>query len=388
MSTFFSETAAAWLCLAAVVGGTILCKVQSRPGQQGKKVVCLAGLWGGACLLCLSLFWGFILFSLACFLTYHYLSGQALLPVDQKAILITGGDTGFGHALCKYLDELGFTVFAGVLDERGPGAEDLRRTCSTRLCVLQLDITVPEQIKDAHSKVVAKVQQRGLWAVINNAGIFGFPADGELIPMTEYKRCMAVNFFGAVEVTKAFLPLLRKSKGRLVNISSMAGGVPMERLAAYASSKAALTMFSAVMRQELSMWGVKVSIIQPGGFRTNISGTSDMWDKLEKNILEHVTPEVQEDYGQEYILKLRNYFQFVNLRSNPDISPVLLDVQHAVSAKSPLAFYTPGKESFLFLCFASLSPTGFFDYCIKKLSKSIKTTPRALRTASCKNRAM
>lgn len=72
-----------------------------------------------------------------------------------------GGDTGFGHALCKYLDELGFTVFAGVLDERGPGAEDLRRTCSTRLCVLQLDITIPEQIKDAHSKVVAKVQQRG-----------------------------------------------------------------------------------------------------------------------------------------------------------------------------------------------------------------------------------
>lgn len=59
--------------------------------------------------------------------------------------------------------------------------------------------------------------------MVNNAGILGFPIDGELIPMTQYKRCMAVNFFGAVEVTKAFLPLLRKSKGRLVNISSMAG---------------------------------------------------------------------------------------------------------------------------------------------------------------------
>lgn len=59
--------------------------------------------------------------------------------------------------------------------------------------------------------------------MVNNAGIIGLPADGELIPMTEYKKCMAVNFFGAVEVTKAFLPLLRKSKGRLVNISSMAG---------------------------------------------------------------------------------------------------------------------------------------------------------------------
>lgn len=59
--------------------------------------------------------------------------------------------------------------------------------------------------------------------MVNNAGIFHFPVDGELIPMTSYRKCMAVNFFGAVEVTKAFLPLLRKSKGRLVNICSMGG---------------------------------------------------------------------------------------------------------------------------------------------------------------------
>lgn len=63
----------------------------------------------------------------------------------------------------------------------------------------------------------------GLWALVNNAGIFHFPIDGELIPMTSYRKCMAVNFFGAVEVTKVFLPLLRKSKGRLVNVSSMGG---------------------------------------------------------------------------------------------------------------------------------------------------------------------
>lgn len=63
----------------------------------------------------------------------------------------------------------------------------------------------------------------GLWAVVNNAGVFQLPIDGELIPMIHYRRCMAVNFFGAVEVTKVFLPLLRKSKGRLVNVSSMGG---------------------------------------------------------------------------------------------------------------------------------------------------------------------
>ncbi|PNI45686.1 HSD17B2 isoform 4, partial [Pan troglodytes] len=150
-------------------------------------------------------------------------SGQELLPVDQKAVLVTGGDCGLGHALCKYLDELGFTVFAGVLNENGPGAEELQRTCSPRLSVLQMDITKPVQIKDAYSKVAAMLQDRGLWAVINNAGVLGFPTDGELLLMTDYKQCMAVNFFGTVEVTKTFLPLLRKSKGRLVNVSSMGG---------------------------------------------------------------------------------------------------------------------------------------------------------------------
>lgn len=90
MSTVFSETA--WLCLAvtAALGGLVLYKFKKRPGQVGRTVFCLAGFCGGAYLLSLSLFWGLILFSLSCFLVYIYLSGQELLPVDQKAVLITG----------------------------------------------------------------------------------------------------------------------------------------------------------------------------------------------------------------------------------------------------------------------------------------------------------
>ncbi|XP_045237483.1 17-beta-hydroxysteroid dehydrogenase type 2 isoform X2 [Macaca fascicularis] len=269
MTTFFSDTT--WICLAVptVLCGTVFCKYKKSSGQLWNWMVCLAGLCA-VCLLILSPFWGLILFSLSCFLMYTYLSGQELLPVDQKAVLVTGGDCGLGHALCKYLDELGFTVFAGVLNENGPGAEELRRTCSPRLSVLQMDVTKPVQIKDAYSKVAAMLQDRGLWAVVNNAGVLGFPSDGELLPMTDYKQCMAVNFFGTVEVTKTFLPLLRKSKGRLVNVSSMGGGAPMAKLASYGSSKAAVTMFSSVMRIELSKWGIKVVSIQPGGFRTKL----------------------------------------------------------------------------------------------------------------------
>ncbi|XP_016053404.1 PREDICTED: estradiol 17-beta-dehydrogenase 2 [Miniopterus natalensis] len=366
MSPFSSE--AAWLCLAvtAALGGLVLCKLNKSPGPVGKKVACLGGLWGGACLLSLPLFWALILFSLSCVLLYIHLSGQELLPVDQKAVLITGGDTGIGHALSKYLDQLGFTVFAGVLNENGSGAEELRRTCSKRFSVLQLDVTNSQQIKEAYSKVVQKVQNRGLWAVVNNAGILGLPTDGELIPMAHYKRCMDVNFFGAVEVTKAFLPLLRKSKGRLVNISSIGGVVPLLKMAAYGSSKAALAMFSAVMRQELSKWEVKVSTIHPGGFKTNIVGTSELQDKLEKDILDHLTPDVQEDYGQEYILAQKKFFNLINYQSS-DLSPVLQDIRHAISAKSPFTFYTPGPGAYLWFCLVSFSPTGIFDYFNKKI---------------------
>ncbi|XP_073164152.1 17-beta-hydroxysteroid dehydrogenase type 2 isoform X3 [Lepidochelys kempii] len=220
------------------------------------------------CFVTLKSYVGLILFSMACLICYIYLPVQTMLPVDNKAVLITGSDSGIGHALAKYFDSLGFVVFASVLNKKGPGAEELKRSCSQRLCILQLDITSSSQIKEAYLNISEMVQNTGLWGVVNNAGILGFTADGELLPMSVYKQCMDVNFFGHVEVTKMFLPLLRKSKGRLINISSMAGGIPMPRFAAYGASKAALSMFSGVMRQELAKWGIKVAAVHPAGFRT------------------------------------------------------------------------------------------------------------------------
>lgn len=381
MSPFSSESA--WLCLTAtaVLGGMLLCKSWSS-GQLRSQAVYLAGLWGGACLLSLSLLCGLFLLSVSCFfLLYVNSSDQDLLPVDQKAVLVTGADSGFGHALAKHLDKLGFTVFAGVLDKEGPGAEELRKNCSERLSVLQMDVTKPEQIKDAHSKVTEKIQDRGLWAVVNNAGILHFPIDGELLPMTTYRKCMAVNFFGVVEVTKVFLPLLRKSKGRLVNVSSMGATVPFQMLAAYASTKAAVSMFSTVIRQELAKWGVKVVTILPGGFQTNITGSEDSWDKMEKEILDHFSKEIQENYGQEYVHKQKLALPNMREQSSPDITPVLQDIQNAICARNPSSFYSPGRMTYLWICFATYSPTSLLDYISKNYFHP-NLMPRALRTAS------
>ncbi|KFQ08252.1 Estradiol 17-beta-dehydrogenase 2, partial [Leptosomus discolor] len=282
-------------------------------------------------------------------------------------LMLSGSDTGIGHALAKYLDNLGFVVFAGVLNKDGPGAEELRQTCSPRLSVLQLDITNATQVKEAYLKVSEKMQNTGLWGLVNNAGILGFPADGELLPMSMYRQCMEVNFFGAVEVSKTFLPLLRKSQGRLVNMSSMAGGIPLPRYAAYGASKAALTMFSGVMRQELSKWGIKVAAIHPSGFQTGIQGTSDLWDKQEKDLMENLPADTRQDYGEDYLLGLKSYLVHIPAYCAADLSPVLSAVLHALLAKRPQGLYTPGKGAYLLLCIFCHFPLWFYDFFISKM---------------------
>lgn len=311
--------------------------------------------------------------------------GLGQTDFSRVFLILSGSDTGIGHALAKYLDNLGFVVFAGVLNKDGPGAEDLRQTCSQRLSLLQLDVTNPTQVKEAYLQVSEKVQNTGLWGVVNNAGILGFPADGELLPMSVYRQCMEVNFFGAVEVSKTFLPLLRKSQGRLVNMSSMAGGIPLPRYAAYGASKAALSMFSGVMRQELSKWGIKVAAIHPSGFRTGIQGTSELWVKQEKELVEHLPADVRQDYGEDYLLGLKSYLPQIPAYCDADLSPVLSSILHALLARRPHSLYTPGRGAYALLCIFCYFPLWLYDFFISKLM-SVESVPRALRTLEAENK--
>uniref|UniRef100_A0A3Q1ECH6 Hydroxysteroid (17-beta) dehydrogenase 2 n=1 Tax=Acanthochromis polyacanthus TaxID=80966 RepID=A0A3Q1ECH6_9TELE len=100
-----------------------------------------------------------------------------------------------------------------------------------------------------------------------------------------FRRCMDINFLSAVSMCQHFLPLLRRARGRIINMSSLAGGsVPMPLFGAYGASKAALKVFSEVMRQELAPWGVMVSVIQPAGFRTS-EFYCQIWVRNSKNLL-------------------------------------------------------------------------------------------------------
>ncbi|XP_078612634.1 D-beta-hydroxybutyrate dehydrogenase, mitochondrial-like isoform X2 [Branchiostoma floridae x Branchiostoma japonicum] len=219
-----------------------------------------------------------------------------------KAVFITGCDSGFGFRLAKRLDSLGFTVFAGCLlaDSGGEGSKKLRAECSSRLSTVQIDVNDDGQVQAAVRQIRDNLPIEGLYALVNNAGVWQ-PGEIEWVNMAAYRRVMEVNTFGTVRVTKAFLPLIRRAKGRVVNVSS-AGGLHAGPFAgAYSMTKASVEFFSDALRHEMHKWGVKVVIVEPASFgrATNIVSPA-VFDNFVDDLRNNVEDVVKEDYGMEY----------------------------------------------------------------------------------------
>ncbi|GFY46030.1 estradiol 17-beta-dehydrogenase 2 [Trichonephila inaurata madagascariensis] len=144
------------------------------------------------------------------------------LSPENKAVFITGCDSGFGYYLAKQLDRKGYHVFAGCLSPDTGNAMELKRECSQRLRLVHVDVARDESVHNAKEHIENKLGDCELWAIINNAGVFkGLSV--EFSKMSDYQDTLQVNALGQVRVTRAFLPLLRKSKGRIVNVNSLAG---------------------------------------------------------------------------------------------------------------------------------------------------------------------
>ncbi|XP_040185521.1 17-beta-hydroxysteroid dehydrogenase type 2 [Rana temporaria] len=375
---------ALYLGLGALFSGLSLHKIRKNEVKVQDASLCVLPallLLEAFCYLVLPAGPGLSVFFVACVFYYMALPVRRMLPAAGKSVLVTGCDSGLGHALAKHLDKQGLLVFAGVLNRNGPGAEELRRDCSPNLCLIQLDVTNCEEVAAAYCEVSGRVKDTGLWAIVHNAGVLLYVADGELLPMNVYKKCMEVNFIGVVQVTKMFMPLLRKAKGRLVTISSMAGLNPIPGFAAYAASKAAVTMFCAVMRQDLFKWGVKVSSIHPGSFKTNIFGSRDLCSIQAQNLLENLKPDVRDEYGEDYLDTLKDLHQKMLTSSSSDISPVLEDAHHALLAQRPYSTYTPGRLAYLIPLIFRCSPIWVYDTFAKLIFPGHHTIlPRSLRT--------
>ena len=183
----------------------------------------------------------------------------------QKAVLITGASTGIGRFSTEQLAAEGYFVYAGARKARD--IEALNRI--DNVMAVQLDVTVQEEI-DAAVKLI-EAEGRGLWGVVNNAGI------NILDPLIEaqeadLKFLFDVNVYGVFRITKAFAPMIIESEGRIVNISSIAGvlsgGLPAYGM--YMMSKHAVEAYTDQLAFEMAGFGVKVSAIEPGNFSSAI----------------------------------------------------------------------------------------------------------------------
>jgi NAD(P)-dependent dehydrogenase (short-subunit alcohol dehydrogenase family) len=181
-----------------------------------------------------------------------------------QAVLVTGASTGIGFACSKMLAKNGFRVFACVRKE-----EDFAVLVkeSSNIVPIICDVTRADQINDA----VMRISNESFvqFHLVNNAGI-AIPGPIETLTVNDFRLQFEVNFFGVIAVTQAFLPMLKKTRGRIVNISSVSGLSSSPFLAAYSASKFALEAFSDSLRWELGPCGVKVIIVEPGPIATPI----------------------------------------------------------------------------------------------------------------------
>ncbi|KAI1891414.1 hypothetical protein AGOR_G00143580 [Albula goreensis] len=270
---------------------------------------------------------------------------RGTVKVHGKAVLVTGCDSGFGFVLAKHLHELGFSIFAGcrLKDEMGEGSRGLEMLHSDRMKVLQLDVLSDQQVARAVEFVGANLEdpEKGLWAVVNSAEVCTF-GEVEFVGMETYKHLSEVNLWGTVRVTKALLPLIRRAKGRVVNVSSMFGRMGGRLHSPYCVSKYGVEAFSDCLRYEMKPWGVKVIVIEPGNFvEPGNPMTRDIMDATANKRWQEAGPRVQEDYGktrfEQHISTMRSYCSY----GQKDTTPFLNDVTDAVRSCRPFARYCP-----------------------------------------------
>jgi NAD(P)-dependent dehydrogenase (short-subunit alcohol dehydrogenase family) len=196
----------------------------------------------------------------------------------MRTALVTGASSGIGAACARRLAAAGWRVFAGVRRE-GDAPANTRE--------ILLDVTSEGQIGAAAQQISE------LDALVNNAGIaIAMPL--EFLPLDELRRQLEVNVVGQVAVTQAFLPQLRRSRGRIVFVGSIAGKSALPFLGPYAASKHALEAIADTLRVELRPFGVAVSLVEPGTIKTPIWAKSA---ELADSLVNGAPPELRGLYG-------------------------------------------------------------------------------------------
>jgi NAD(P)-dependent dehydrogenase (short-subunit alcohol dehydrogenase family) len=185
--------------------------------------------------------------------------------MEKKVWMITGCSSGFGYAIAEAAIKANYAVVATARNT--DSLQQLLQRGHSDVLLSRLDVTDPESIKQATNQAIEAFGK--IDVLINNAG-YGYYDIFEELDILEIKNEMEVNLYGAIRMMQAVLPHMRRRRsGTIINISSIAGSVGTPGRSAYSASKFALSGISECVAAEVKDFGIRISIIEPGAFRTN-----------------------------------------------------------------------------------------------------------------------
>jgi len=237
---------------------------------------------------------------------------------------------------------LGMRVFACCYTDAG--AKKLKAEASSNLTTLPLDVTKSDSIAGA-VEIVRKQCPEGIWGLINNAGIVEVsPAD--CCVMSSYRRVMDVNFFGVIESASGFMPLIKRQKGRVVNVASIAGFLAPPGFGPYSGSKFAVEAYSDALRRELLPFEVDVVVIEPSFMATPLLDM-ERNSQLQERSWATLPESYREEYGEQWILGQREEMKHAfGTASSPEM--VVDYMEDALLNKYVPQRYTMGSLVWLF----------------------------------------
>ncbi len=285
--------------------------------------------------------------------------------MDKKVVIITGTSSGIGLETAILLAERGFRVYATMRDlsRRDKLDSEVARR-NVHLNLLQLDVTERRSICSAVETVIA--ESGGIYALVNNAGLYlrGYFED---IAEEEARQVFETNVFGTMEVTRAVLPHMRRArKGRILTVTSVAGRSGALTASVYCSSKFALEGFCESLTQEVTPWGIHVSIIEPAILK------SDRW------ATDHCSARKALSAKSAYYTWYGEAKKLMDMvaRSSPTSSlDVAKAIYRALNARRPRLRYMVGSRAKLMFALrryvpGSLIERAYFNESIRRVTRS------------------
>jgi NAD(P)-dependent dehydrogenase (short-subunit alcohol dehydrogenase family) len=270
-------------------------------------------------------------------------------------VLVTGAARGIGRATTLRLAAGGWDVIAGV--RRADDEEPLVRAQPGRITPVTLDITNADHLAALDAALPATLD-----AVVNNAGVV-VAGPIEAVPLSELRRQLEVNVVGQAAVTQAVLPRLRRSRGRLVFVSSVNGRVATPLFGPYSASKFALEGMADALRMELVPWGVRVVVVEPGLTDT------DLWRHADEEVNDAVAS-LSPAHRVLYAKHIAGFRKTIprSQRVAVPADAVAAVIESALTDRRPRARYVVGVSVRVQLLLTQMLPTALRDVLLRVAS--------------------